>query len=551
MFYGLRHLRSSRDDDETSGKPATNDSKRKRMDVIYFTVEILEATIIAITNDQLPAKPNMFDEYWERAERVSAQFESNGERNLVSLQWFKKRFSNHLQVPFSDTRITQHVLLIWRFPQHRQKFQTTHQVMDIKGIRTLNFNRNRPPFSPDQTSIFETELSAYGRGRTTDNRAMIAVVLWIHWIRSTLKVRRYGERQPRAKGPVKHMDVLYNCIEEDVIPLGDLTRREWLRAAPVLSGTEVSRYDPCLSELDKEYLVNDKARESSSIILLKTVLEELYLHDGNRSQLAWSSLEDSGLRTTIRERMLYSTMNSPNQLRVTNKSSSGRFSRYLTCHNLPHTLRRREKEIRQPCHSGVQGITDTSSNQVDFHGPDNGQPTSAPPIEIPQEGGVSLETHQTRKVDHRTSFNTYKEPPHCHNDSNAPIRSTFLDQNLYGSERSATPTSQTESNVGNIWRDSFITGVMTLPSSVENPHTTPHPSEAPPYRLQPNPAQLPSEARDEQDRLSLNTILSSNSSEMPFPDDFWTWSPEKKRHFHVRRKSNGQEETIWYPERFA
>lgn len=59
---------------------------------------------------------------------------------------------------------------------------------------------------------------------------------------------------------------------------------------------------------------------------------------------------------------------------------------------------------------------------------------------------------------------------------------------------------------------------------------------------------------DQQDRMSVLSSLSTISSigvDIPYPDDYWTWSPEKKNYFHVRQKPDGTEETQWYPTRFA
>ncbi|KAI1774216.1 hypothetical protein F4818DRAFT_419251 [Hypoxylon cercidicola] len=62
------------------------------------------------------------------------------------------------------------------------------------------------------------------------------------------------------------------------------------------------------------------------------------------------------------------------------------------------------------------------------------------------------------------------------------------------------------------------------------------------------------EDEDNQDCMSVIPSFSSLSSigiDIPYPDDFWTWSPEKNNYFHIRQKPDGTEETLWYPTEFA
>ncbi|KAI0376222.1 hypothetical protein F5Y04DRAFT_215247 [Hypomontagnella monticulosa] len=69
-----------------------------------------------------------------------------------------------------------------------------------------------------------------------------------------------------------------------------------------------------------------------------------------------------------------------------------------------------------------------------------------------------------------------------------------------------------------------------------------------PYSSNVTPSRPSPGVGDWQDTLSS---LSSAGTDIPHPDDFWTWSSENENYFHLRNSPNGTEETEWYPESFA
>ncbi|KAI1411911.1 hypothetical protein F5Y13DRAFT_190909 [Hypoxylon sp. FL1857] len=57
--------------------------------------------------------------------------------------------------------------------------------------------------------------------------------------------------------------------------------------------------------------------------------------------------------------------------------------------------------------------------------------------------------------------------------------------------------------------------------------------------------------QDQRDPSPVLSRVSSMSIDIPYPDDYWTWSEENRNHFHIRTKLDGTEETIWYPADFT
>lgn len=159
------------------------------------------------------------------------------------------------------------------------------------------------------------------------------------------------------------------------------------------------------------------------------------------------------------------------------------------------------------------------------------------------DSAVQIKEDQMRHVVRRASTSDAHPKSYASN-------STHCDAYCY----SAASHSGFSGDLGRCW--SFPTTMAALPSDeIERAYCPISPPEAPSKGHAPCSPFLESRnypcEEDLLDRSSSLSSLSSIGTDIPYPDDFWTWSHESKKYFHIQTKPDGTEETIWYPEKFA
>ena len=99
----------------------------------------------------------------------------------------------------------------------------------------------------------------------------------------------------------------------------------------------------------------------------------------------------------------------------------------------------------------------------------------------------------------------------------------------------ATSTSQPSTGEGNPIANTIKTHLPSYHIPIPIPE---HPHEAAGDDMFPLPA------------IDSISNHSSTHSEMPFPDDYWTYDKQRRNYFHIDVEEDGTKTTIWYPEEF-
>lgn len=495
-------------------------------------VELLEAAIPIVPRNLLPAKPITIHQRWEPAEQLEAYLEREDKENLLSYRWLEGHTS---QVILKDECIGQNILLVWRFSRSRQKFQTSHQVVD-EGGPDLIFYQRMSSRSPAASSLFEKELKAYARRRTIEQKSVldklkdqVVTKLWEY-------LQRIGRRSD-SPNPSKTGDTLVR--EDRIVPLWSLWHpgedgdRAYVTSVNTESAGKMS------SGLKTSLGYNDaqkRSREANEIQSGATGSSHKFPHSESSaycgSNVAQERAEES----------------------FSHCSSKGED---IDRDNL-YTVR-----LLKPFESTIKPGEAVSTAEDNSRG----DPVTRQILPQPSDQRQSLSYDclpqaTMRARDMQSPLGTIGEP------NNLPLTDRQdhiggVDESRFGSTHSSNPVASRSSCTDDFESQSRLSSNQTLPTN----HTPENgfgidvndDQVYPPNDL--TSQSLASELmyhshcdqnhrdRDE-DQSSAVSSLSSIGIDIPFPDDFWTWSDERQNYFHIRTEPDGTEETIWYPDDF-
>ncbi|OTA94638.1 hypothetical protein M434DRAFT_10585 [Hypoxylon sp. CO27-5] len=508
----------------------------------------------------MPARPILLHEHWKPPRTAEAYLDYGSRDNLVSYRWLEEHIFNNSKVILRDGK---KILLVWRFLRSRRKFRTTHKVVHIEGVYALIFNRNRPTHSSDVTSLFEKELEATQTCQSTEKGAVLEK--WKDRVLPKLQHYLHMWWPPNTQRPTEYRDTF--GYEDEVISLGDLVcndeDRDWVFVTLLDLESEHDeniksetpqcddfKVEPCgkeqsqvpAPESNQEPLlrrVNASISGSSPMDIQPTDIKTLYQPSKNDDQFTSGSLgsEESYL-AAVRAIVAFGDS------RCTAQTTGN------TAHeNHQQDLKDRERIIclseeaegshyrMSKCGSREPKLAFSMTSLIDPHSEtckslrlDSMKSESSP--SLGQKQDQDPRGHEAR------SISTCQE----HITEAFPFNSTTSGSSL---------TYESESQPRLSW-DRMRQSITTM-TSIDPLITEDRTFFADGYAFgslkTPSPSASP-DNQDQQDRSSVNSS-SSTSTDIPYSDDYWTWSSEDKNYFHIRTKLDGTEETIWYPSDFA
>ncbi|OTA67177.1 hypothetical protein K449DRAFT_419847 [Hypoxylon sp. EC38] len=517
---------------------------------LHFVVELLEATIPTPPATELPAQPILLHEHWGPPRTAEAYFNYESRENLVSYQWLEEHISNNSKVILRDGK---KILLVWRFLRSRRKFRTTHEVVHIEGVYALIFNHNRPTHSSDVTSPFENELAASQASQSTEQST--ALGKWKDRVFPKLQNYLHMWWLPNTRLPTGYQEI--HCYEDEIISLGDL-------------------------------VCDDEDRDWVYVTLLDLELD----YDENiRSET--SRRDDVGVEPYEKKRPQVRTPESGQgpPLRRTNASISGSSLMNIQCPDIKtqYQLSKNDNKFTSGSLEPVEStLTTMREPPIALGDPQDPKDREHQIIWLSEEAERShyrMPEHWSREPELAFSMASLIDPhsetckslrfelekskssqslrdeqdqdPRGHEARNVPACQEHLTEAYHfnSATSGSSLTYESESQPRDQMRQSITTmtsindSVGLVPLNTENSALPADGCTIGP--LQTGSPSAPPNNQDRQDRSSVVSSSSSTSTDIPYSDDYWTWSAENNRRFHIRTKLDGTEETIWYPSDFA
>ncbi|KAI0884243.1 uncharacterized protein GGS22DRAFT_165201 [Annulohypoxylon maeteangense] len=542
-----------------------------------FKIELLQATIPTSADIELPAKPIIFHERWEPAQRVNANLERNSKDNLISYRWLEEHVSK-------ETRYILHggkkIILAWRFLRGSRKFQTIHQIVHFDGVYALIFNHNRPAYSPHVSSLFEELLSShiqsFPRDRLTPIRkwklqALQKLKCYFEYL--WILIGRQADTLEPYNGRVR-MD--YKDIRT---PLGDLMRAEededWVYVTLLDLGSNGSDYMASETPVQHDNIGGQPYEEmkvqnrTSALVQKPRPHEQGALSGRSHSLDARDRAEEESYKYKIDDNgFVLDHPNSPKPTVSTTRKGLVVVTRPIRVEPPTERLPRGILDLPAPEHH-VQ----VSKRLQTIHLPSEA-------IEIMDISTslreLKLAQFECGDLERRLGpHNAYCYPPKTtkgKSKSTPALREEYLQGSLsilndkannYSrpleepwTERSHSNQSESRSRFS--WRE--MEPCITPPSFGDTAETSFYTNNKQTFlqdecaNYSPRFELPPLDFHDDQDyslRLSPVSTLSSESTEIRFPDDYWTWSVENNNYFHTESKPDGTKETKWYPRKFA
>ncbi|KAI1458916.1 hypothetical protein F4805DRAFT_456309 [Annulohypoxylon moriforme] len=579
------------------GKPET---------VFDFKVELLEATIPTSADAELPAKPIIFHQRWEPAQRVNANLERESKENLVSYQWLEEHISKNSQSILNDGK---KILLVWRFLWGNRKFQTSHQIVHIDGIYTLIFNHNRPTYSPHVSSLFEELLAPHIQNHT--RKQVTLVGKWKYQV--LLRLKYYFQylcvwtwQQPDMQDPEKNRASM--DYKDAITLLGDL-----LPESEDEDWVYVTILD--LESNDGEAIASETPVQNRNFS--GRLNEEVKVQDGACASIQTPQLPG---HNTLSWRPR--SVDAQEQAKVAPYQCQVKGNGFTCNHLRPlesNVSANGKDPVTATCSTRVEPSTERLSPRkphqciLEHHSQDSEELDTMHyllgDIEVLDTSIFPRESERARLGFNDLARSLCSQRRHSYpikdikrrSQSTSSLREKYLqyplsilndnadNSNPPLNERRTERTMQDfsafhQNSASNIYPEIPLHSHIPCDSS----HTNKSESqsrfswgETQPSRTTPtslggaietsshiNNQQDPlrnkrfnyssweklSNDFDDEDypfRLIPVSTSSSESTEMPFPDEYWSWSAEDNNYFHTESKSDGTEETTWYPRKFA
>ncbi|KAI1390719.1 uncharacterized protein F4822DRAFT_162106 [Hypoxylon trugodes] len=457
-----------------------------------FMIKILriDMSIDTPRNDQLPTESIIFPERWRPEDLIIAHLGSETQENLISRQWLENNIPQQLQILFGDGRNMQ---LLWKFPRGRYEFQTAHRVVDIKDGHGITFNR-KIPTSASNDVFFEEELAQYPRRRITGKMAMMEVKERVSRVlQKFLHLRRAMEG---SAGKVK----------ADSIRLGGVLRRD------NSEDHSQSAIPSMRKEIDSQLEGNSSASSEGNLT-------------AERGFSVSSIASKSSVPATDLTSQLYSDPDSFHQPLSRANNDEARGLNTICCQNILHS----------PSISPADPETFLTKDG-NRPGPDVCELVHRAWATQQDPQANCLSRNASTSEARLTSYAEYDTlDSMCSENNGAAPR---LQYSCDGDGTQATTCLTSHDGQANTYCNPIIPPVSLSDQGDCGSVCLRSP-------------EIPPDGQDEQDSSSMLSTISSLGSDIPYPDNYWTWSTEQNNYFHTETGSDGTEVTIWYPRKFS